>query len=72
MTCKIELDESKFHYLRTKKTGTLKRLGVLGAPKATLEQLIAAKLRSNYIYNMSFSSQFDVAKFDIMLAPAVP
>ena len=41
----LEIDKAKFDYLKDAKTGSLRRLGVLGAPKATLEQLIQAKLR---------------------------
>lgn len=63
----VEIDEAKFQYLKDNKTGTLKRLGVLGAPKATLQQLIQAKLNSNYIYSMSHSEQFNVSKFNILL-----
>lgn len=63
----LEIDKAKFDYLRDAKTGILRRLGVLGAPKATLEQLIQVKLRSNYIYSMSYSDAFKVGKFNIVL-----
>ena len=63
----LEIDKAKFEYLKDEKTGTLQRLGVLGSPKATLEQLIYAKLRSNYIYNLAYSDQLAVGKFNIVL-----
>jgi hypothetical protein len=63
----LEIDKAKFDYLKDAKTGTLRRLGVLGSPKASLEQLIHAKLTSNYIYSLAYSDQFAVAKFNIVL-----
>jgi len=63
----LEIDKAKFDYLKDKKTGTLRRLGVLGSPKATLEQLLYAKLHSNYIYNLAYSDQLAVGKFNIVL-----
>jgi len=66
-SCDLEIDEAKFGYLKNEKTGTLRRLGVLGSPKASLEQLIHAKLRSNYIYSLAYSDQVAVAKFNIIL-----
>ena len=65
--CAVEIDERKLEYLNTAKTGTLKRLGVLGQPKATLEDLIRAKLRSNYLYNLHFRPDYSVATFNILL-----
>ncbi len=66
-SCELEIDKTKFDYLKNKKAGTLRRLGVLGSPKASLEQLIQAKLRSNYIYSLAFSNEYAVAKFNIVL-----
>jgi len=65
--CTIEIEERKFGYLNTAKAGTLKRLGVLGQPKAVLEDLIRAKLRANYLYNLRFRSDCSVATFNILL-----
>jgi len=64
---KLEIDKAKFDYLKDAKTGTLRRLGVLGSDKATIEQLIHAKLRSKYIYSLAYSDQFAVRKFNIVL-----
>lgn len=63
----IEIEDSKFGYLCREKTGTLRRLGVLGKPKAALGDLIRAKLMSNYIYNMRFQEDYSVATFNILL-----
>lgn len=65
--CIIEIDENKLEYLKREKTGTLKLLGVLGQPKATLENLIRAKLRSNYLYNLRFRSDYSVTMFNMLL-----
>jgi hypothetical protein len=65
--CIMEIDERKLEYLNKAKTGTLRRLGVLGQPKATLEGLIRAKLRSTYLYNLHFRSDYSVATFNILL-----
>jgi hypothetical protein len=63
----VEIDDRKLEYLYTKKTGTIKRLGILGQPKAVLEDLIREKLRSNYLYNMIFRPNYSVATFNILL-----
>jgi len=65
--CAIEINENKLEYLNVAKSGTLKRLGILGQPKATLEDLIRAKLRSNYLYNLHFRPDCSVATFNILL-----
>jgi hypothetical protein len=66
-SCEIEIDTKKFDYLKNEKTGTLRRLRVLGSPKASFEQLIRAKLSSNYIYSLAYSDEDAVAKFNIVL-----
>jgi len=63
----IELDERKYDYLAREKTGTLQRLGILGQPKASLEEMIRAKLRSNYLYSLRFREDYGVAMFNILL-----
>lgn len=56
----LEIDDAEFDYLKDTKTGTLRRRGILGSPRATLEELVHAKRRSNYIYSLSYSDQFAV------------
>lgn len=65
--CVIEIDERKLEYLNKEKSGTLKRLGILGQPKAALEDLVRAKLRSNYLYDLHFRADCSVATFNILL-----
>jgi hypothetical protein len=66
-SCALEIESAKLEYLTIAKAGTLRRLRVLGAPKATLEQLIQAKLASNYLYDLSYSEALNVGKFNIVL-----
>lgn len=63
----VEVEQAKLEYLAREKSGTLKRLGVYGAPKATLEDLVTAKLESNYIYSLGLSECGGVAKFNMVL-----
>jgi len=65
--CEIEIEDRKLEYLYAEKTGTMRRLGILGQPKGVLESLIRAKLRSNYLYNMRFRPDYSVATFNILL-----
>lgn len=65
--CVLELDERKYEYLSKEKTGTLQRLGLLGQPKGTLEAMMKAKLRSNYLYSMRFRENYSVSTFNILL-----
>jgi len=63
----IEIDEHKFAYLAAEKSGTLKRMGLLGSDLTNLKKLIASKISSNYIYNMTHDDQHDTTKFNIIL-----
>ncbi len=65
--CTVEIDERKFEYLKEKKTGTMKRLGILGQPKAVLADLIRVKLRSNYLYNLQFRPDYSLSQFNMLL-----
>jgi hypothetical protein len=40
---------------------------VLGSPRARFEEVIQAKLTSNYIYSLAYSDECAVAKFNIVL-----
>jgi hypothetical protein len=64
---KLRIDESKFGYLAREKAGTLKRIGLLDGSLLQLKKIIAAKLSSNYIYNMCHDDQYNTTKFDIVL-----
>ena len=65
--CAIEIDERKYDYLKRSKSGSVRRLGIFGVPKANLEELVRRKLRSNYLYNMRFRADCSVATFNMVL-----
>jgi hypothetical protein len=63
----LRIDENKLSYLAAEKAGTLKRIGLLTGDLSELKSMIAAKISSNYIYNMEYDEQRDIAKFNIIL-----
>ncbi len=63
----IRIDESKFGYLTSEKAGTLKRMGLLDGDLSDLKKLVAQKISSNYIYNMTHDERHNTTKFDIIL-----
>jgi hypothetical protein len=65
--CAVEIDDRKFQYLVEQKTGSLKRIGILGEPKVTLETLIRRKLRSQYLYRLRFRPDHQFVGFNLML-----
>jgi hypothetical protein len=65
--CLIEIDERKFIYLAREKTESLRRIGLLGGDPSKLQAMIAERIQSNYIYNMSYDTEYDTVQFNIML-----
>lgn len=63
----IRIDEKKLGYLAAEKAGTLKRMGLLNGDLSELKAMIAAKISSSYIYNMTYDEQHDISKFNIIL-----
>lgn len=63
----IEIEESKFEYLRTVKKGKLKKANLISYSKNELTELIKKKIKSNYIYNMTSLKSYNVFKFDILI-----
>tara|TARA_B110000240_G_C13420648_1_gene419317 strand:- start:94 stop:1185 length:1092 start_codon:yes stop_codon:yes gene_type:complete len=63
----IEIEESKFEYLRTVKKGKLKKANLISYSKNELTELIKKKVKSNYIYNMTDLKAHNVFKFDILI-----
>jgi hypothetical protein len=60
----IRLDPAKHGYLTTQKAGSLKRLGLLDQDADALKAMIADRIHSNYIYNMTYDEQHQTSKFD--------
>jgi hypothetical protein len=68
----IEIDQRKLEYLVGNKAESLKGAGLWGANIDALRNLIRDKLRSNYIYSMTYVSEHDTAKFNVMLEARSP
>jgi hypothetical protein len=68
----IEIDQKKLDYLIGKKAESLKGAGLWGADIDALRKLIRDKLRSNYIYSMTYVGEHDTAKFNVMLEARSP
>jgi hypothetical protein len=63
----VEIDERKFGYLTREKTESLRRIGLLGSDSSELQAMIAERIASNYIYNMSLDEEYDTTQFNIVL-----
>ncbi|RYX80139.1 hypothetical protein EON73_05705 [bacterium] len=61
------IEENKLEYLLKEKADNLKRAGMANFSTQELEQLIKNKIRSNYIYNLSYLSDFKTTKFNILI-----
>jgi hypothetical protein len=65
--CTIQIEEAKFEYLKSKKSGLLQKAGVAELSRETLEKLIITKIAGSYIYNMTFLQEHNVVKFNLMV-----
>lgn len=65
--CSIQLEESKFKYLKEQKDGKLRKGGIAHLSQSELENLIAEKIQKSYIYNMTFLRDHEVAKFNVIV-----
>jgi len=63
----VVIADEKLKYLQENKGGCLENAGLDGLTVEELKKEISAKLSSNYIYNMSFSDEHSVTKFNIIL-----
>ena len=63
----IRIDEMKLGYLASKKSGTLKRMGLISDHLSKLKSMIAKKISSNYIYNMKHDDSHGTTTFNIVL-----
>lgn len=61
------IEEPKLKYLLENKFDNLERANFHRITRSELEEIIRNKLNENYIYNLSYSSQFNTAKFNILL-----
>jgi hypothetical protein len=64
---RIEVTNAKIAYIKSRKAGSVERAGLEAISTNELAALIAEKLSSSYIYNLSFNSTYDVVKFNIII-----
>lgn len=69
---KLIIEEDKLKYLIENKTGKMKKAGLISLEKKEIEDLIKEKIESNYIYNLSYSDEFNLVKFNIIIEISVP
>ncbi|HWG39579.1 MAG TPA: hypothetical protein VN658_03445 [Candidatus Acidoferrales bacterium] len=65
--CKVEVEEAKLHYLREKKTGSMKKSGLLPLAKEEVQTKIGERLAGNYIFNMTYLVEHETMKFNTIL-----
>lgn len=63
----IEIEDSKFDYLKTAKEGKLKKAQLENYSIKDFEKLIKEKIKDNYIYEMSELREFNVIKFNVII-----
>jgi hypothetical protein len=61
------IEEPKLKYLKENKLDNFERANFHRLTRNELEEIIRNKLNENYIYNLSYSAQFNTAKFNILL-----
>jgi hypothetical protein len=65
--CAVEIEESKLHYLRDKKRGSMKKSGMISLAREEVQTKIRERLASNYIFNMAFVPEHQSMKFNTVL-----
>lgn len=63
----ILIEDEKLQYLISSKKGKLKKAGLLKTDKNEIEKLIREKINSNYIYNLTYLSEYNTLKFNILV-----
>lgn len=63
----VHVEDAKLEYIKTAKAGSLHHAGLSDVSKEELREIIRGKLRSNYIYNMSYLAEYNVTKFSIII-----
>ncbi|MBU1007156.1 MAG: hypothetical protein KKH08_06180, partial [Candidatus Omnitrophica bacterium] len=67
----IELEDKKLTYLVEKKTGRMKKSGLINFEREEIENFIREKISSNYIYNLAHIKQHGITKFNILIEKSV-
>lgn len=61
------IEGNKLKHLLNEKNDNLKRAGIVNLTKNEIELLINSKIKSNYIYNLTFLEQYKTIKFNIII-----
>lgn len=64
---KVQVEDAKLAYIKDAKAGSIYHAGLEGVSSNELQDIIKEKLRSNYIYNMSYLQEYNVTKFSIII-----
>lgn len=63
----LEIEEKKLGYLLKEKADNMNRAGLSILSKSEFEAILMDRLNRNYIYNLSYLSEFDLLKFNIIV-----
>lgn len=63
----LEIEEKKLDYLLREKADNMNRAGLSILSKSEFEAILRDRLNRNYIYNLSYLSEFDLLKFNIIV-----
>lgn len=63
----VLVEEAKLAYIKSVKSGSMHHAGLEDVSSEELQAIIKEKLRSNYIYNMSYLEEYNVTKFSIII-----
>jgi hypothetical protein len=66
----VQVEEAKLSYIKQAKAGSVHGAGLAKVSADELRKIIRSKLRSNYIYNMSYLAEHNVTKFSIVIEVA--
>lgn len=66
-TLKLIIDSPKIDYLRKEKVGSMEMAGLTNLTTDQLSVIIKRKLKDNYIFNLSFVSNYETMKFNILI-----
>jgi hypothetical protein len=66
-TFAVDIASAKMDYLKREKLDKLKLAGISDMSPLELSGLLRAKLMQNYIYNLCWLSDYDVAKFNVII-----
>jgi hypothetical protein len=66
-TLQLIIKEDKLEYLRREKAGSMEMAGLNTLTTDELSMIVRKKLKDNYIFNLSFNSDHEIMKFNILI-----